>query len=140
VNLGCPPHATDADEMPACELAALRCATNLSTSAITYWDRQGICRYANRASLEWLCVHDELLVGSTFRDLAHSIGLSTHIAHAQAALHGDRHSVVQTFRHAHGLRTGLVQYLPDVRDGLAIGFAMQVSPTLHELGLDERMP
>ena len=124
----------------ACELIAMQAAARLSTTAMTYWDRQGVCRYANRASLEWLCIHDELLIGSTFRDLAHAIGLPTHVAHASAALHGDRHSVVQTFRHAHGLRTGLVQYLPDVRDGMAVGFAMQVSPTPHELGLDEAMP
>ncbi len=119
-----------ATEPPAMQAVAL-----LATCGLSYWDGDGRCLYANRANMEWLGIQSDILVGTAFRDLAQAIGLASHTTHADAALRGDRHSLLETFDHRHRRRSAVVQYLPDTRDGVTIGFLMQITPTPSELHL-----
>jgi PAS domain S-box-containing protein len=117
------------------EAPELRRVLNLSTSALTYWDRAGVCRYANRAAEDWFGLDPQLLVGCRFGDLAHVVHLEAHAGYAEAALRGEVRSAIHAFRHPHGERIGLVRYLPDLQRGVAVGFVVQVSVTPAELRL-----
>jgi PAS domain S-box-containing protein len=119
-----------------CEFSLLSRVLALSTSALSYWGRDGVCRFANHATEEWFGVHAEFVVGCRFEDFIATTGLAEHRAHARAAQRGEVRSIVQSFRHAYGMRIGLVRYLPDLRNGVTLGFVMQVSVTPAELQLD----
>ncbi len=129
---GSPPRIGASQEFDAPEL---RRVLNLSTSALTYWDRGGVCRYANRAAEDWFGLDPELLAGCTFSDLAHVVHLDSHAKYADAALRGEVRSAVHAFRHPRGERIGLVRYLPDIQRGMSVGFVLQVSVTPSELHL-----
>lgn len=102
---------------------------NLSPTAISYWDRDLQCRYANAAFSDWFGIDPEILVGSSLESTLEILRLDAHFELAEAALHGERRSVVHSFHVGAARCDGLVQYVPDVRGHLFNGLMIQVSPT-----------
>ncbi len=98
---------------------------DLSPTAITYRDRDLVCRHASHACNDWFGIDPELLVGSRLENTLDILRLHSHFALVDAALRGERRSIV------HGLarRDGLVQVIPDVRRRLVTGLSIQVGPT-----------
>jgi PAS domain-containing protein len=99
---------------------------DLSTTAVSYWDADLQCRYANRACADWFGVDPEILVDSCLEDLFVVLKLDSHFALADAALQGELRSVVQSFHEGLARRQGLVQYIPDVRRQQVNGLLLQV--------------
>ena len=60
-----------------------------SPTALTWWDRELTCKFAERACVDWLGIDPELLVGCS---LAVLFGpkLAGHLPHAIPALRGDQ--------------------------------------------------
>jgi PAS domain-containing protein len=108
-------HAVDAERV-----------LGLSPSAISYWDPDLHCRYANRACADWFGIDPEILVGSSLESSIDLLRLGTHFALIGAALQGECRSTVQTFHDGLAKRDGLVQYVPDVRGHLVRGLLIQV--------------
>jgi PAS domain S-box-containing protein len=113
------------------DLSALEFAQmlRLSPTAFSYWDRGLQCRYANAAFGDWFGVDPEILQGSHLEDVLEILRLESHFELAEAALQGERRSVVHCFHADDARRDGLVQYVPDVRGHLVDGLLIQVSPT-----------
>jgi PAS domain-containing protein len=99
---------------------------NLSPTAVTYWDADLHCRYANQACADWFGIDPEIMVGSCLEDLLVVLKLDSHFALADAALQGEQRSIVQSFHDGLARRQGLVQYIPDVRRHRVNGVLLQV--------------
>ncbi len=102
---------------------------DLSPTAITYWDRDLVCRHANRACKDWFGIDPELLLGSRLETTIDLLCLDSHFALMDAALQGERRSVVHAFHDGVARRDGLVHFVPDVRGHFVNGLLIQVSPT-----------
>jgi len=101
---------------------------DLSPTAVTYWDRDLQCRFANRACADWFGVDPEILVGCALEDVVDILRLGAHFALVDAALQGERRSIVNSFHEGAARRDGFVQYVPDVRGHFVSGLLIQVSP------------
>jgi PAS domain S-box-containing protein len=101
----------------------LRQISDAIPATVAYWDREGICRFANRACHERLGVAPGRLVGASFQELFDERDAGNRRPRKAAALLGER----QLFDQSDVDRSGRVrhwqsEYLPDVRDGEVIGF------------------
>ncbi len=101
---------------------------DLSPTAFSYWDRDLQCRFANQACNDWFGVDPEILVGCALEDVVDILQLGPHFALVDAALQGERRSIVKSFHEGLARRDGFVQYVPDVRGHLVSGLLIQVSP------------
>ena len=103
-------------------------AVDLSPTAITYWDRDLKCVYANEACRDWLRLDPEILVGCELGGVLDVLELQAHFALVDAALQGEPRTVVQAFHEGAARRDGLVQYVPDGRGHQVRGFLLQIGP------------
>ena len=113
-------------EASALDLARM---LQLSPTAFSYWDRDLQCRFANEACRDWFGVDPEILVGSDLQSVLTILRLEGHLELADAALNGERRSIVHVFHPGAAPCDGLVQYIPDLRGHVVNGLLIQVSPT-----------
>ena len=116
----------DEAQRPVFDLAH---AMALSPTAVSYWDRDLQCLYANPACADWFGIGPDFLVGSRLQDMLDILRLGGHVAHVDAALQGELRSAVHTFHGGFATREGLVHYIPDARGHLVRGLLLQVGPT-----------
>ena len=96
---------------------------------VAYWDRDGICRFANRACHERLNVAPGRLIGVSFAELSGEPDGGNPGARMAAALQGERQLFDQGDLDASGrVRHWQSEFLPDVRGGEVIG--------VYALGVD----
>ena len=96
---------------------------------IAYWDRNGICRFANKAHFERFGLTPEQLVGMSMEEViafrrASNKRISENLrARIAAALRGERQLFDQSSRGADGtVRHWQAEYLPDWSGGEVMGF------------------
>ncbi|MES2886887.1 MAG: PAS domain-containing protein [Pseudomonadota bacterium] len=97
-------------------------------SMLAYWNRDMKCQFANAAYERWFGVGRDSLIGTSIRELLGAELFVVTEPFIQGALKGE----AQTFeRLAPGrggiLRHSLAQYIPDVVEGVVLGFTAQVT-------------
>ena len=107
----------------------LRQISNNLPALIAYWDREGICRFANQAHFDRFGLTPEQIVGMSVEDLlTHSpqeiaqfdASMRARIA---AAMRGERQLFDQSSRTKDGtVRHWQCEYIPDIKEGQVFGF------------------
>lgn len=97
-------------------------------SMLAYWDRDTVCRFANRAYGTWFGVDPDQLVGTRIRDLLGEALYALNEGHIRAALAGERQVFERIVPGPGGVeRHSLAEYIPDVVGGVVRGFVVQVT-------------
>jgi PAS domain S-box-containing protein len=96
-------------------------------SMIAYWDRDLICRYANRAYRDWFGVEPAALLGRTLPELLGPALFALNEPHVRAALAGVEQRFERDVPGPSGVRRSLARYLPDVRGSEVVGFVAYVT-------------
>lgn len=113
---------------------------------LAYWDQDLVCRFANRAYIQWFGRTPEEMIGKiTMPELLGPI-FHLNLPYVEGALRGER----QTFEReipvpGGGIRYSLAEYYPDIRSGKVAGFFVHVADVTglkkmaleHERLLDE---
>jgi len=95
---------------------------------LAYWDRDLICRFANRAYEDWFGVRPEHLLGTSLRDLLGPALFALNEPHIRKALAGERQLFERVVPGPGGVqRQALAEYIPDVVAGEVQGFLVQVT-------------
>jgi PAS domain S-box-containing protein len=105
---------------------------------VAYWDTDEICRFANRAYLDWFGRTREQIVGFSIRHLLGPI-YELNAPYFRAAFTGEAQMFERVFPRpdGSGSRDGLVSYIPDLRDGVVHGVFVHVAD-ISPLKLKER--
>ena len=96
---------------------------------VAYWDKDQVCRFANKAYRGWFGRSREEVVGHTMRDLLGPELHARNLPHILAALRGEP----QTFERSiprpdgSGTRDSIANYIPDVHGGKVLGFFVHVA-------------
>ena len=107
----------------------LRQISDAIPATVAYWDREGICRFANRACHERFNVAPGRLIGASFPELFGERDGGNPRARMAAALQGERQLFDQGDLDASGrVRHWQSEFLPDVREREVIG--------VYALGVD----
>jgi signal transduction histidine kinase len=96
------------------------------TAMLAYWDRDLICRFANAAYLAWFGkTRDELVGKITLKELLGPI-YPLNATYIRGALNGHVQSFERTVPvpDSNLVRTALVNFFPDVVDGIVQGFVV----------------
>lgn len=97
-------------------------------SMLAYWDRNLICRFANRAYEAWFGVDPDRLLGTSLQELLGPQLFAMNEPHILGALAGERQVFERILRGPDGVqRHGLTEYIPDSVDGVVRGFMVQVT-------------
>lgn len=97
-------------------------------SMLAYWDRNLICRFANRAYEAWFGVDPDRLVGTSIQDLLGPELFAMNEPHILGALAGERQVFERIVPGPGGVqRHSLAEYIPDAVDGVVRGFMVQVT-------------
>jgi PAS domain S-box-containing protein len=95
---------------------------------VAYWDSTLHCRFANRAYERWFGMTPEFLKG---RHVSEMLGplYALNLPHIEAALRGEPQEFERDFPDPGGgpSRRGLVNYVPDVVEGVTQGFFVMVT-------------
>ena len=95
---------------------------------LAYWDRQLICRFANRAYETWFGAKPEDLLGTTVQSLLGPKIFALNEPYMRKALAGERQVFERLIPGPDGVeRHSLAEYIPDVVDGEVRGFLVQVT-------------
>jgi PAS domain S-box-containing protein len=106
----------------------LRQISDSIPALIAYWDRDGICRFANRAHFDQLGLHPGQLVGKSLDEVfgpgtVGSDRFESRRARFAAALRGERQQFDQTDVDAAGtIRHSQTEFLPHWQDDQVMGF------------------
>jgi len=97
-------------------------------SMLAYWDKDLLCRFANRAYERWFGVDPDALIGKSIRQLLGPELFALNEPHINAALAGEPQTFERLVPGADGVgRHSLAHYLPDIVDGEVRGFVVQVT-------------
>lgn len=97
-------------------------------SMLAYWDRDLLCRFANRAYERWFGVDPDGLAGTSLRDLLGPRLFALNEPYIRGALGGKEQVFERVVPGADGVaRHGLATYTPDIVDGRVMGFIAQVT-------------
>ena len=97
-------------------------------SILAYWDRQLVCRFANRAYETWFGVNPDGLRGKSLRSLLGPQLFELNRQHIEAALRGEQQTFERIVPGPGGVqRHSLALYVPDIVDGQVQGFIAQVT-------------
>ena len=90
---------------------------------LAYWDSSLRCRFANRAYDRWFGVSPEELIGKHMSELLGPL-YELNLPYIQGALRGEAQEFEREIPDPRGgpARHSLVQYMPDVVDGVVRGF------------------
>lgn len=95
---------------------------------VAYWDTDEICRFANRAYLDWFGRTREQIVGFSIRHLLGPM-YELNEPYFRSAFNGLPQMFERCFPRpdGSGVRDGLVSYIPDVRDHVVHGLFVHVA-------------
>ncbi|WOB08720.1 sensor histidine kinase [Piscinibacter gummiphilus] len=97
-------------------------------SMLGYWDGDLRCRFANRAYERWFGAAPGSLVGTRLQDLLEPKVFAMNEPYARAALGGQEQMFERHVRSPGGdMRHIVAHYLPDMVDGRAVGFMVEVT-------------
>lgn len=97
-------------------------------SMLAYWDRDLLCRFANRAYEKWFGVDPDRLIGTSIRDLLGPELFAMNEPYMRAALAGEAQEFERIIPGPGGVkRHSLAQYIPDLVGGVVRGFLVQVT-------------
>lgn len=97
---------------------------------LAYWDTELCCRYANCAYERWFGLEPSQVIGKSLPELLGPALFALNEPHVRAALRGESQSFECVVPGPDGvLRPSLAHYVPDVVDGVVLGFVAQVSET-----------
>ena len=95
---------------------------------LAYWDRNLICRFANRAYEAWFGADPDRLLGTSIRDLLGPRLFEMNHPYMLKALAGERQVFERIVPGPDGVeRHSLAEYIPDTVDGEVRGFLVQVT-------------
>jgi PAS domain S-box-containing protein len=99
-----------------------------SSSMMAYWDRDLLCRFANRAYEKWFGVDPDRLIGRSIAELLGPELFAMNETYMRAALGGEPQRFERIVPGPDGVnRHSLATYLPDVVDGEVVGFMVHVT-------------
>jgi PAS domain S-box-containing protein len=97
-------------------------------SMMAYWDRNLLCRFANRAYELWFGADPDQLVGRSIVELLGPRLFALNEPYMRAALGGEAQRFERIVPGPDGVqRHSLATYVPDVVDGVVVGFMAQVT-------------
>ena len=97
-------------------------------SMLGYWDSELRCRFANRAYERWFGAAPGSLVGTRLQDLLDPKVFALNEPYARGALAGQEQMFERHVRSPGGdMRHIVAHYLPDMVDGRAVGFMVEVT-------------
>lgn len=106
----------------------LRLLVDRVPTMLAYWDRDLKCRFANRAYEAWFGVNPDRLIGTHIKDLLGPKLFAMNEPLMRRALAGERQVFERMITGPSGVqRPSLAEYIPDVVDGVARGFLVQVT-------------
>lgn len=95
---------------------------------LAYWDRDLICRFANRAYEAWFGADPDRLLGTRIQDLLGPALFEMNHPFMLKALAGERQVFERVIPGPGGVvRQSLAEYIPDAVDGEVRGFLVQVT-------------
>jgi two-component system OmpR family sensor kinase len=97
-------------------------------SMLAYWDRDMVCRFANRAYETWFGADPDRLLGTRIPELLGPKLFAMNEPYIRGALAGERQVFERIVPGPDGVdRHSLAEYIPDVVDGEVRGFVVQVT-------------
>ncbi|MBT9525723.1 MAG: PAS domain-containing protein [Rhizobacter sp.] len=97
-------------------------------SMLAYWDRDLLCRFANRAYERWFGVNPDQLVGTSIRDLLGPELFALNEPYIRGALRGEEQVFERVVPGPGGVRRhSLATYVPDIVNGEVMGFMAHVT-------------
>jgi PAS domain S-box-containing protein len=115
------------DSMPSAARYLVRAADKLPC-LLGYWDADLRCRYANPAYSVWLGIDPGAMIGRSFRDLLGDQLYALNKPYIEGALAGQAQTFERTVLGPDGVnRHSQTHYVPDVVDGVVVGFAVNVT-------------
>lgn len=116
------------DDLPTAASYYMRLLVDRVPSMLAYWDRDLICRFANRAYEAWFGVNPDRLLGTSIRDLLGPELFAMNEAYLRGALAGERQVFERIVPGPDGVqRHSLAEYIPDLVDGVVRGILVQVT-------------
>lgn len=110
--------------------ARLRAAIDGVPAVIAYWDRNQICQFVNSAYEEWYLVSQEEMRGRSLEEFLPRTVYGVWQQHIDAVLKGERRTFATTGAdHVGSPRHVEVSCIPDVDDGITIGFYVLMTDT-----------
>jgi PAS domain S-box-containing protein len=124
---GVPPEKPSPPAASATLEIALAVADHVD-AMLAYWDRDLICRFANKAYLQWFGKSPEEMIGKiTIQELLGPL-YEKNLPYIQGALRGERQTFERTIPlPGGGVRPSLADYYPDTVDGEVAGFFVHVA-------------
>jgi PAS domain S-box-containing protein len=106
----------------------LRMILDATPAMISYWDKDLVNVFTNRANEVWFGVNPGTLPGQNLRTLLGEESFSRDLTHIEAALRGEARSFEQsvTTLTGVGFRHSVTDYVPDVNNGIVRGFFVLV--------------
>ncbi|TAK91364.1 MAG: PAS domain S-box protein [Burkholderiaceae bacterium] len=106
----------------------LRMLVDRVPSILAYWDRDLICRFANRAYESWFGINPDDLIGMPIADFLGQELFVKNESHIRSVLDGHEQLFERTILGPDGSeRYSLVNYIPHVMDGEVLGFMVLAS-------------
>lgn len=106
----------------------LRCVADNATLMLSYWDRELRCCFANRAYQVWFGVDPDKLVGRTMREVLGPQLFALNEPYIEAVLRGEKQDFERMIPGPDGItRHSIASYIPDIVDGVVVGFMVQVT-------------
>jgi PAS domain S-box-containing protein len=97
-------------------------------SMLAYWGRDLRCRFANQAYRHWFGVDPSTLVGTSLQDLLGPALFALNEPYVRAVLRGEEQLFERSVPGPGGItRESLANYVPDIVDGVVVGFLVQVT-------------
>ena len=108
---------------------------------IAYWDRDLICRYANRTYFEWFGQPPETIIGMSMQDLLGAELFASNQPVLQGILRGEPQSFLRPISRADGSSAKVqVEYVPDLgADGTVAGFYVSVNDVTVFKRIEEQL-
>jgi len=101
---------------------------DLIPSMVAYWDKDLICRFANRAYQVWFGKDPQDLLGRPIQELLGPKLFQLNEPYMRAALNGQTQTFERVVPGPDGVaRHSLARYLPDYADGKVVGFVAYVT-------------
>jgi len=107
----------------------LRAIMDNLPSIISYWDRNLRNRFGNRAYVAWYGIEPETMVGMYLREVIGEESFQLNLPYIEAALRGETQVFERAISPSGGkpARHALINYIPDIRDGVVDGIYVLVS-------------
>lgn len=100
---------------------------NSSDAMLAYWDQDQICRFANKAYLQWFGVDPDELIGMTMEKLLGPL-YAKNLPHIKAAFAGQPQVFEREITAPGGrVRYSLARYIPRIVDGTVRGIFVHVA-------------